>query len=440
MLRSLAVFLVAPRRVSSLSRQLCLTVSLTLAAWFSGHAYAQAPTLVTPFLIDATQNKPYSQSILIGGTPPPASVSVSGLPSGLVATQNGSGSVELAGIPLVAGTYNLAIAVSNTAKTADFAVSLSVKSIGNFSPMVYGQGQVATGGNRTCAVIDGGVQCWGTNSYYLLPGFNLDGLRYQIIAPGSGATWVAVSYEHGCAVVNSGVQCWGSNEYGQLGDGSRTYSVTPVQTIASGSGVSALATGGVCAILNGGLWCWGGEKLFPSQFIPAGSGVTMASQNCAVVGGGLRCWGSNWAGEIGIAPSSPQATPIQTIAPGSGVTAVASGGSFSSSCAVVRGGVQCWGYLYENTLPDARPVPGTRLFQMIPPDSGVTDIAVGQGFTCAVINGGVRCWGDVRSGRFGIGGQSNYTTATQAIAVTCAVADLVSADNPITLLQLKPSP
>jgi alpha-tubulin suppressor-like RCC1 family protein len=49
----------------------------------------------------------------------------------------------------------------------------------------------------------------------------------------SNVTAIAAGKEHTCAVVNGGVQCWGDNYYGELGDGSTTHRHSPVLMVGS---------------------------------------------------------------------------------------------------------------------------------------------------------------------------------------------------------------
>ena len=89
-----------------------------------------------------------------------------------------------------------------------------------------------------------------------------------------------------------------------------------------------------------------------------------------------------------------------------GVTAVSAGNAHT--CAVVRGGVKCWGNGQYGKLGDGSeskkdvPVdvkglePGT--------DKGVTAVSAGKQHTCAVLRGGgVKCWGDGNDGQLGNG-------------------------------------
>jgi len=53
------------------------------------------------------------------------------------------------------------------------------------------------------------------------------------IAAYGGATAVDAGETHTCAVVNGGVQCWGSNTSGQLGDGTNSNSLVPKLILAN---------------------------------------------------------------------------------------------------------------------------------------------------------------------------------------------------------------
>ena len=64
------------------------------------------------------------------------------------------------------------------------------------------------------------------------------GTAYASFTALTGATQVAVGSQHSCAVVNGGVQCWGNNSNGQLGNGATSDSTTPIQAIVAGSSVT----------------------------------------------------------------------------------------------------------------------------------------------------------------------------------------------------------
>lgn len=142
---------------------------------------------------------------------------------------------------------------------------------------------VAVGTFFTCALVNGGVQCWGDNSNGQLGNgtttnssvpVEVEGLTsgvqaswrpVQVQGLSSGVQAIATGYVHTCALVNGGVRCWGSNYYGELGNGSTTYPdanvgiAVPVEVVGLASGVQAIAAGEyhTCAVVNGGVQCWG---------------------------------------------------------------------------------------------------------------------------------------------------------------------------------------
>ena len=69
--------------------------------------------------------------------------------------------------------------------------------------------------------------------------------------------------EGGCAVVRGGVKCWGDNTYGQLGDETTTHSLTSTVTATENgvalTGVTDVSSNGVttCVVANGALKCVG---------------------------------------------------------------------------------------------------------------------------------------------------------------------------------------
>ena len=75
----------------------------------------------------------------------------------------------------------------------------------------------------------------------------------------TGVTGLAAGVGHTCAVLNGGVQCWGVNYDSRLGDGTTIDRLTPVQIITANSGVTAIDSSGfhTCAVVSGGVLCWG---------------------------------------------------------------------------------------------------------------------------------------------------------------------------------------
>ena len=277
---------------------------------------------------------------------------------------------------------------------------------------------ISTGTFHTCALTStGGVKCWGSNSSGQLGNgtrgwspnpMDVSGLSSGIMTISAGGSSI-------CALTsNGGVKCWGRNSYGQLGDGSTTDRTTPVDVSGLTSGITAIAASGshTCALTsNGGVKCWGynswsqlGDggtinRLTPVDVSGLTSGVTAiaagSSHTCALTStGGVKCWGSNSSGQLGDGSFTARTTPVDVSMLTSGVTAIVAGDSHT--CALTsNGGVKCWGSNFSGALgnngrigsfPNPMDVSGLT--------SGVTTISAGYSHTCALTStGGVKCWG-----------------------------------------------
>ena len=129
---------------------------------------------------------------------------------------------------------------------------------------------------------------------------------------------------------------------------------------------------------------------------------------CAVVNGGVQCWGDNVNGQLGNNSTEDSLVPVQVEGLMEGVTALTAGSGHT--CAVVNGGVQCWG---RNFLGQLENEEDCLVPVQVGPTEGVTAIAAGWGHTCAVVNGGAQCWGSDSEGQLG----SNATTAFSTVPV-----------------------
>jgi alpha-tubulin suppressor-like RCC1 family protein len=331
--------------------------------------------------------------------------------------------------------------------TAYFYVVTALNSAGESAASVQasatpssGVTAIAAGDLHTCAVVNGGVQCWGDNTNGDLGNNSTTQSNVPVtvfgLASGSGATAIAAGGYHSCAVVNGGVQCWGDNTNGDLGNNSTTESDVPLAVfgLASGSSATAIAAGEYysCALVTGGILCWGanasgelGNNSTTQSNVPvtvsglSGKGVTGiaagSSHTCAPVAGGVECWGDNNLGDLGNNSTTSSSVPVTVSGLGGSVTAIAAGENGFHSCAIVSGGVQCWGdnnngQLGNNSTTESN-VPVT--VSGLPSGSGATAIAAGENHTCAVVNGGVQCWGGNAYGQLG-----NNSTAESNMPVT----------------------
>ena len=374
----------------------------------------------------------YVGRLLIGGSQPPNSVSVSGLPAGLTATYDGLGNLTISGSTSAQpGTYSVSIRYTNSIESATLTTNIEVRARPSLSPPAATR--VSSGRSHTCIVVNGGVQCWGGNSFGQLGtgNYSNSSLPTQVIAAGGNVTEISAGGYHTCAVVNGGAQCWGYNAYGQLGNNSTVSSNTPVQAIPSGSNVTAVSTGGyhTCAVVAGGVQCWGynnngqlgtgntSNRSVPVSVISAGSNVTGIAtgeyHTCAAVNGGVQCWGYGAFGQLGNNSSVSANSPVQAIAVGSGATSVAAGQWHS--CAVVNGGLRCWGAGSDGRLGNGSTSQSSVPAQVVPSGTGVTAVAGGSSHTCFVIDSGVRCMGLNTSGQLGNSGASPSSVPLQTI-------------------------
>ena len=241
----------------------------------------------------------------------------------------------------------------------------------------------------------------------------------------SGATAIAVGPGYTCALVSGSVKCWGLGYTTVLSveSGQKNYLPGPV-TVAGVSGATAIAARFLhtCALVNGGVKCWqvnsgelgaGGAMTdnAPMTLVDvagvSGATAIVASEGhtCALVSGGVKCWGSNDLGQLGDGTASTDndpSTPVDVVGV-SGATAITAGARHT--CALVGGSVKCWGDLDPsqsgNGAPD--PYPGPFTLVSVAGIDDATAIAAGSAHTCALVNGSVKCWGENRSGQLGDG-------------------------------------
>lgn len=298
---------------------------------------------------------------------------------------------------------------------------------------------VSAGGYHTCAIVNGGVWCWGDNRYGQLGSGAItdvaNAVPVQVQGLTTGVQAVAAGQRHTCAVVDGSAWCWGSNEFRQLGVDSDTLSVSsvPLQQPHLTSGVQTIASGvaHTCSMGNGVVRCWGSNQfgqLGEDPVITTGSSTPVRVQglaaqamaagdyhNCAIANGAVSCWGRNTLGALGVEPAvTPvSSVPLQIAGLASGAQTIAAGGNHN--CAMVNGSAQCWGNNDESELGNPSAIVD---FSMVPVQvqgltSGVGVVAAAQLHTCAIANGDVWCWGSNANGRLGDGSVSSFGVAVQ---------------------------
>ncbi|MEO7329397.1 MAG: RCC1 repeat-containing protein, partial [Minicystis sp.] len=186
----------------------------------------------------------------------------------------------------------------------------------------------------------------------------------------------------------------------------------------------ALGFAHTCALRDdGSVWCWGdnarlqvgSDGLLQSkpvrvQGLDAAKEIAAgAAYTCALLESGqVACWGENVKGELGVAPSPPQATPVIVALPGKAVFIAASLGFASYACAILESGaVSCWG------SPDATQRcggPSSVLPANNPALAGATRLVLGFHDTCAVFaDGHLACCGENDQGQLGNGTSGTAT-------------------------------
>lgn len=318
---------------------------------------------------------------------------------------------------------------------------------------------IDSGAEHTCALSNGTVFCWGSNSYGQLGvGLSDDWPVPRAVAANAGflnttVTSIAVGFDHTCAVESAKVYCWGTNGDGQLGDGTRddsnlAHKVLDVDGVFSNADVTSIGAGAghTCAVAAGSAYCWGyngdgglGDDTAATSLVPvkvAANGDVFANievtqvvagegATCALKGGSVYCWGYDHYGQLGWDGDGDSSIPILVLDNpdaafvNTNVTRIT--GGESHFCAL-RGGVAfCWGDNGDGQLGD-----GTQQERSIPTrvadvDDGftnaeVTDIDAGFEHTCAIASGKAFCWGSDPLGN----GTENRSLS--AVPVCCGVA------------------
>lgn len=293
---------------------------------------------------------------------------------------------------------------------------------------------VSAGDFHTCAVVDGGVECWGFNSSGQLGNGSTFGTLAPAAVPGlANVSQVSAGGAHTCALFSDGtVQCWGENSSGQLGNGSTTRSLTPVSVSGiTNATVISSGTSHTCARLaDSTLRCWGrnvsgqlGNASYTNSSTPVTvSGIFTAngiaaggSHTCTLLSDGtVRCWGSNSLDQLGnslIVTGSRSTTPV-TVTGISTASAIEAGSSHTCA-ALTTGGVRCWGdnadaqlgsfWTIISTIPLlTRTTSNTPSF--VTGISTATGVTGGLGHSCAVLaDNRVECWGENANGQLGNG-------------------------------------
>ena len=287
--------------------------------------------------------------------------------------------------------------------------------------VLYGVTSIDVGVMHACAIIDGGIKCWGgltisndTVTFFRSPTW-IPGWQ-----PGSGVEALCIGEHHTCFIKSGQVYCWGSNEYGQAGQENGT--IIPDPSTVTGIPYSAVSitcgTSHTCTrLVNNHAYCWGlndhgqlGSGSTSTSAIPVrvftyadiiGIYATTSSTCVARLVGSSNetwCFGDNSDGQLGIGNAiTPQLSAVRMNPDYTGGVSLMSGGnSFFCGIQNSNGAAFCMGR--GGSLGNGDDNDRSTITAVTGLDSNVRhiDCALHDAIyrSCAVLNSGeARCWG-----------------------------------------------
>lgn len=159
---------------------------------------------------------------------------------------------------------------------------------------------------------------------------------------------LSVGESSACALAQGWVYCWGSNSSGQLGS---------AQLLQGGYSKSPVAVANGPIAQQPAIPAQNGFPAVPARPATAanpmsGKTVTKISVGynhaCAIAGGAAYCWGENGSGQLGNSSYTDSDEPVAVTTTGTplaGKTVVDISAGYAFTCAVTsEGKVACWGY------------------------------------------------------------------------------------------------
>jgi alpha-tubulin suppressor-like RCC1 family protein len=123
--------------------------------------------------------------------------------------------------------------------------------------------QVAVGDAFSCALVsDGGVWCWGRNSFGELGNGSTEASLSPVRVRGlDAATQIALGLEYGCALRDTGdISCWGNTSALAPGAGAGVPWPAPVFGLPLSAREIQGGSQHACAVLeDSSVWCWGSD-------------------------------------------------------------------------------------------------------------------------------------------------------------------------------------
>jgi len=288
---------------------------------------------------------------------------------------------------------------------------------------------LASGDAFSCAVVGGGVYCWGTNSAgqvgLPVPGSALTFSPHRIDEVSGtfeGVVDVVAGGDFACARLSTGkMGCWGASDKGQLGSGSTTLSTqasSPLYikdvTSMSANGQSAFIVFGTNAVR-----CWGANDssqlgtgdttTSPIPTSPSGT-TTWSSFGLGLLHGcgiatdaSLLCWGSNSHGQAG-QPLATTKVSTPTAVSAAGLVAQVSGGDFHTCWVKKDKSLYCLGGNGSGQISIGKATANELTPQAVKGLTSVQMVSARGSFTCSVDSTQqLWCWGANDKGQLGDG-------------------------------------
>ncbi|MFO0683381.1 MAG: hypothetical protein U0234_15090 [Sandaracinus sp.] len=287
---------------------------------------------------------------------------------------------------------------------------------------------------RACALVAGRASCWGGAGAVLDAAPREVATAVRVLAPSSAFTCAIAE--------DASVLCWGQGTHGELGRGAARSDPTPLHVDGALAAVSlTVGEQHACAALaDGHVRCWGSnasgqlgvsgteDRLSPVEVAgisDARAVVAGLAHTCALhMNGAVSCWGAGRDGQLGAGAAVASETPLQ-VRGLSGIVEVVAG--VAHTCARGSGGeVWCWGANRWGQLAADDPEPHATPVRV----EGVvaTGLAAGSTHTCALVEGGVACWGSDASGQLGDG--ATLTSSTPVLVAFGGAAARAVDDRP----------
>ena len=309
--------------------------------------------------------------------------------------------------------------------------------------------QIVAGGYHTCAIVDGGILCWGSN-YAGQLGLGANGPEEEALpvpvaglGPDAGLDikFLATGTTHSCAASGSRIWCWGSNDDGQLGIGTDQSHPQPQEVFGVPGEILALSAGGFasCAATTAGTFCWGYgvifadgvDHLLPTKIEEMSGDVVAVDVGfghlCVVTATGtVHCQGHNSYGELGNGDPDSDFVTASTLDEFEAIEVTA--GPDHTCARSSTDTLWCWGRKGQGQLGNGQDrrqrEPGAATIA-----SGATEVSSGLFHSCGAVSNGAMCWGTNLRGQLGNNSRVDTTGPVQVHNLSGPLSSISAGNN-----------